>query len=231
MSKKSIAFIFARSGSKGVKNKNIQLINNVPLIAYSIISAIDSGLFSDIVVSTDSEEIADISKKYGASIPFMRPIHLATDESPEWLSWQHAVSSYMNVSEFDIFFSLPCTSPLRSKDDILMMHDYFINNKFDIVLGMTKSIRSPYFNIVKENKDRSIEKIINTRETVHRRQDAPETYDLTTTGYVTTPDYILNHNDLFSGLVGGYKIPVNRGLDIDNDYDLMIARKILKNND
>ena len=231
MNDKIVAFIFARSGSKGVKDKNIQLINNIPLIAYSINIAKDSNLFSDIVVSTDSQEIADIANSYGASTPFNRPAELATDESSEWLSWQHAVKSYMNITKFDYFFSLPVTSPLRSKNDILSMKDYFMDNSFDIVLGMTESHRSPYFNIVNKKDDGSVERVIDRANTISRRQDAPKTYDLTTTGYITTPDYILNNNNLFDGIVGGYEIPMNRSLDIDSEYDLMIARKILETNE
>lgn len=231
MKEKLIAFIFARSGSKGIKDKNIQLINNIPLIAYSIIAAKNSNIFSDIVVSTDSSEIADIATSYGASIPFMRPSDLATDDSSEWLSWQHAVKSYMNIVKFDYFFSLPSTSPLRSKNDILMMKDYFIDNSYDIVLGITESHRSPYFNMVKKNVDGSLEKVIDLDNIVTRRQDAPKTYDLTTLGYITTPDYILNNNNLFDGIVGGFEIPETRSLDIDDEYDLMIARKILETNE
>ena len=231
MNEKTVAFIFARSGSKGVKNKNIQLINNIPLIGYSINIAKDSNLFSDIVVSTDSKEIADIANLYGASTPFNRPADLATDESAEWLSWQHAVKSYMNIAKFDYFFSLPVTSPLRSKDDILMMKNYFMDNSYDIVLGMIESSRSPYFNIVKKKDDGSVERVIDLANTISRRQDAPKTYDLTTTGYITTPDYILNNNNLFDGIVGGYEIPMSRSLDIDSEYDLMIARKIFETNE
>ena len=231
MNEKTVAFIFARSGSKGVKNKNIQLINNIPLIGYSINIAKNSNLFSDIVVSTDSQEIAEIANLYGASTPFNRPADLATDESSEWLSWQHAVKSYMNITKFNYFFSLPVTSPLRSKDDILLMKDYFIHNSYDIVLGMIESPRSPYFNIVKKKDDGSLERLIDVPNTINRRQDAPRTYDLTTTGYITTPDYILNNSNLFDGTVGGYEIPINRSLDIDSEYDLMIARKMLETNE
>ena len=70
-----------------------------------------------------------------------------------------------------------------------------------------------------------------TDEFYFRRQDAPKTYDLTTTGYITTPDYILNNNNLFDGIVGGYEIPINRSLDIDSEYDLMIARKMSETNE
>ena len=106
-----------------------------------------------------------------------------------------------------------------------------MHNSYDIVLGMIESPRSPYFNIVKKKNDGSLERVIDTPNTINRRQDAPRTYDLTTTGYITTPDYILNNNNLFDGIVGGYEIPINRSLYIDSEYDLMIARKMLETNE
>ena len=107
----NIAFIFARGGSKGIKNKNIIDFGDKPLIAHTIDMAKKSRLFKDIVVSTDSEMIRNISLSYGATVPFMRPNDLATDESSEILSWKHAISNYDKT--IDTFVSLPCTSPLR----------------------------------------------------------------------------------------------------------------------
>ena len=84
---KTICFIGARGGSKGVPRKNIRKIAGKPLIAYTIESAINSGIFSSVVVSTEDKEIAKIAKKYGAEIPFLRPAEYATDNSPDfdWL--------------------------------------------------------------------------------------------------------------------------------------------------
>ena len=109
---KNIAFIFARGGSKGIKNKNILKFDDKPLIAHTIESAIMSQLFDDVVVSTDDDQIAEISTSYGASVPFIRPAKLASDNSNELLSWKHAIQNYEN--EISRFISLPCTSPLRN---------------------------------------------------------------------------------------------------------------------
>ena len=78
---KSICFIGARGGSKGVKRKNIRLLDGKPLIAYTIESALDSKCFEHVIVSTDDKEIASIAKKYGAIVPFLRPKKLANDHS------------------------------------------------------------------------------------------------------------------------------------------------------
>ena len=111
------AFIFARGGSKGIKRKNLVPFNGIPLIAHSILLAQKLSCIEKIYVSTDSEEIADVSRMYGASI-IKRPIELASDSSPEWLSWQHAIKYSVELNgNFDKFISLPTTSPLRIKSD------------------------------------------------------------------------------------------------------------------
>ena len=92
--KNNVAFIFARGGSKEIINKNIQTINNIPLIAYSINIAKKSEIFDDIVISTDSDHIAKIASDYGIKTDDLRPEKLASDESPEWLSWQYEVKKY-----------------------------------------------------------------------------------------------------------------------------------------
>ena len=98
---KTVAFIFARGGSKGVKRKNVRLLEGKPVIAYSIEAAKESSLVNDVYVSTEDDEIAKISASYGAKV-IKRPTELAGDNSPEWLSWQHAVNL---VENFDIFMN------------------------------------------------------------------------------------------------------------------------------
>ena len=115
---KTYAFIFARGGSKGVPGKNIKEICGKPLIAYSIEIAKEIEYIEKIYVSTEDDNIANVAKKYGADI-IPRPHNLAQDDSPEWLAWQHAVKWLGEKGEsFDIFVSLPATSPLRNKKDI-----------------------------------------------------------------------------------------------------------------
>ena len=107
----NVAFIFARSGSKG-SLKNILPFNGKPLIAWSIIRSLESEYISQVYVSTDCPEIASIAKDYGALVPSLRPAHLATDSSPEILSWQHSLSEYLslNSSYPDSFISVPCNT-------------------------------------------------------------------------------------------------------------------------
>ena len=188
---KTYAFIFARGGSKGVPGKNIKEICGKPLIAYSIEIAKEIESIEKIFVSTEDDNIATMAKKYGADI-ISRPVSLAEDDSPEWLAWQHAVKWLGTKGEsFDIFVSLPTTSPLRNKKDISQCLAS-LDEKTDMVVGITEATRSPYFNMVKENDDGFIDVLIKNDNCYTRRQETPAVFDMTTVAYVSRPDFIIN---------------------------------------
>lgn len=114
-----IAIVPARSGSKGLKDKNIKLLNGKPLLAYTIEAAQKSGCYSKIIVSTDSEKYARIAKQYGAEVPFLRNAETATDYASSW----EVVKEMLNRlqaqrEEFDTFTLLQPTSPMRTSRDI-----------------------------------------------------------------------------------------------------------------
>ena len=215
------AFIFARGGSKGIKRKNLVPFNGIPLIAHSILLAQEFSCIEKIYVSTDSEEIADVSRMYGASI-IKRPIELASDSSPEWLSWQHAIKYSVELNgSFDKFISLPTTSPLRIKSDI---EDCLQSlNDVDVVITATKSKRNPWFNMVQIDEFGQ-SKLINKNNAFHRRQDAPPCFDITTVAYVSTPEFILESSGIWEGRVATVVIPPERAIDIDTQMDLEFAR-------
>ena len=116
----AVAFIFARGGSKGLPGKNIRMFAGKPLIAWAIEHAHKAEGIGRVIVSTDSEEIAAVASQYGAEVPFMRPSHLAKDDSPEWLSWRHALEFIRNDegSLPDAMVSVPVTAPLRQPVDV-----------------------------------------------------------------------------------------------------------------
>ena len=113
--KNNVALIPARSGSKRVVNKNINPLNGHPLIAYSIVSAIESNIFDQVVVSTDSEEIAEIAISFSAEVPFLRPLHLAKDNTPGIETVKHLLGEFPCIK--DILLLQP-TSPLRRRIDV-----------------------------------------------------------------------------------------------------------------
>ncbi len=115
----AVAFVPARQGSKRVPGKNVRVLNGHPLLAYTIASALESGVFDAVIVSTDSEEIAAVARHYGAEVPFLRPLALAGDSSPdiEWL--EHMLGGLKGLGRtWDCFSLLRPTSPFRTADTI-----------------------------------------------------------------------------------------------------------------
>ena len=226
----TIACIFARAGSKGLPNKNIQTFNGKPLISWAVELALEVKQINKVFVSTDSEEIAEIARMAGASIPFIRPSELATDTSPEWHSWQHFIKFLADKDGRlpEVFLSLPATSPLRSTIDIENCLNEFKKGKADFVVGITPSERNPYFNMVKKGEDNQVDLVIQQGEKFSRRQDTPEVFDLTTVCYVGKPGTILTKNSIFEGKVAGVEIPRESAIDIDTELDFQIAEFLFK---
>ena len=224
------AFIFARGGSKGLPNKNIKILNGKPLIAWSIEHAKAVKRVGRVIVSTDSEEIARIAREYGAEVPFMRPLELATDESPEWLSWQHGLK-YLESTDGclpDLMVSIPATAPLRDVEDINNVIDEYQRNDTDMVITVTESYRSPFFNIVKEGLNGYVDLFMSSEKVVSRRQDCPKTFDITTVAYAARPSFVLNKKNMFEGRVRQVIVPKETSLDIDTLFDFEFAEYMFK---
>jgi len=222
------AFIFARGGSKGLPGKNILPLDGKPLLAHSIDHAKSIKRINRIIVSTDSEEIAKVAIKFGAEI-LMRPPNICEDDSPEFLSWKHAVN-YLNKESLvtnDAIISIPTTAPLRSPLDLERCLDEFEKYKPDAVVTVTDAHRNPYFNMVKKQANGEVKLVLNAKVGFSRRQDTPIMYDMTTVGYVLDTKFIMNNNHLFEGIVRNVFIPVERAIDIDTNLDFKIAEYIL----
>ena len=224
---KNFAFIFARGGSKGLPGKNIRPLAGKPLLQYSIDTALTSPSISQVFVSTDDPLIANVATSAGA-IVIERPAELATDSSPEWLSWRHAIEwAIAHYGPFDGFVSLPATSPLRSVLDVEAAIAKRHELDADICISVTLANRSPYFNMVRETVDGFVELVNKPTGEVVRRQDAPQVFDITTVVYATTPKFVLEHYGLFSGKVTSIEVPKERAVDIDDIYDFKLAEAIV----
>ena len=228
-----VCFIFARGGSKGIKNKNIKKLNRKPLIAYSIEKAKKIKSINDIIVSTDSERIKNISKFFGAQVPFLRPKGLAADNSPEILSWKHAIKSYerLKKKKIDIFISLPTTAPLVKSKTVKNAIEFFIKKKsqFDLLLSITDTNHFPQFNMVYCRKNNLVD-LIDKRKTITNRQKVKNIFNITTGFYISTPKFINKcNNSIFKGRISGYKINKLEAIDIDDIYDFKYADYLIKN--
>lgn len=228
--KQGVVLICARGGSKGLKNKNIKKINNLELVGWSIKIAKKIKNIKKIIISSDSKKIINIADKYGALAPFKRPKNISSSTANEFLVWKHAIKKIHQIYNFfpDFIISLPPTCPSRSIKDVNKALKFFLNNKFDGLVSICESNRSPYFNIVKKNKNQSIN-IFSTKNNIYRRQDAPKTYDLTTAFYIANTKYVLNTSSFLSGNIAGYQIQRKNGIDIDDIYDFNLAKIILEN--
>ena len=220
-----VAFVFARGGSKGLPGKNLRLFAGKPLIAHAIEHALAVSRIDRVIVSTDSPDIASVARDYGAQVPFLRPAELAADDSPEWLSWRHAlkfIQEEMGVLP-GAMVSVPVTAPLRRSEDIERCLDLYSEGGADVIVTVSQAHRSPYFNMVQRRPDGTVALVVQTSKEFARRQDVPAVFDMTTIAYVADPVFVLSRGSIFQGRVKAVEIPPERAIDIDTLLDFEIA--------
>ncbi|MBM3251617.1 MAG: acylneuraminate cytidylyltransferase family protein [Candidatus Omnitrophica bacterium] len=222
--------IFARGGSKGLPRKNIKELAGKPLIAYAIEIGRAITQINKLIVSTDDKEIAQVSLKYGAEVPFVRPAELARDDSPELLSWKHALITMQEQlkHKIDVLLTIPTTSPLRNVSDVENVLGALLNSDADIVVTVKEAERNPYFNMLVVDHNGYARLPMNSDKIISCRQETPKIYDMTTVAYAARTEYILNTNSVLAGKVKVVLIPKQRSLDIDSLLDFEIADFLIK---
>jgi CMP-N-acetylneuraminic acid synthetase len=221
--------IGARGGSKGLAGKNIRPLFGKPLIAWSIEQAKACPEINRVVVSTDSEAIADVARQYGAEVPFMRPAELANDSAGKWEVWQHALAACEKhyAESIDIFVDLDCTSPLRDVEDISRAIAQFIESGVDAVFSVCEARKNPYFNML-EVVDGCQRICKALSHPIVRRQDAPAVYEHVASIYVLSPDYLRTGSGLLSGCTQGYDISMSKSLDVDSQFDFELIEYLMR---
>ncbi len=224
-----ICVIGARGGSKGLAGKNIRPLLGKPLIAWSIEQAKACPEIDRVVVSTDSEAIAEVARSYGADVPFMRPAELANDSAGKWEVWQHALAACeRHYSEpIDIFVDLDCTSPLRDVQDISKAIMQFKSTGADAVFSVCEARKNPYFNML-EVVDGCQRICKALPHPIVRRQDAPAVYEHVASIYVLSPDYLRTGIGLLSGCTQGYEIGASKSLDVDSQFDFELIEYLMR---
>jgi len=231
---KILTLIPARSASKGIKNKNIRPLNGKPLIAYSIKQAQQSNYSSQmrIIVSTDSEKYASISKQLGAEVPFLRPKEISQDLSTDYEFITHALDYLEKKENYipDIVLQLRPTQPCRKVEDIDVCLDLFIKNRsnYDSLRTIKKFEKSPYkmYSINDNNLVPLFTEIKGIKEPYNQcRQLLPDTY--LHIGYID----IFNTSIVKNGTISGKKvypyIIENETIDIDTEEDWKKAEELL----
>jgi len=227
--KKILGVITARGGSKGIPEKNIKLLGDKPLIAHTIEAAKKSGLITHLIVSTDDENIAEVAKKYGAKVPFMRPEDLAEDKTPHLPVMQHAIS-FMEKKlkiKFDYVIILQPTSPFRTPEDIDMTIQKLINSDADSAVSLVEIIGDHPIKAKRIKDDRVLPYYEFEKEPA-RRQDLEKAYKRSSAVYVIKRDVIMN-GSLYGEHTIGYIVPRDRSIDIDVPFDWVIAEAMLDN--
>ncbi|AET57669.1 Posttranslational flagellin modification protein B [Paenibacillus terrae HPL-003] len=220
---KCLAIIPARGGSKGLPGKNIRLLHDKPLIQYSIEAALNSGCVDEVVVTTDSEEIARVSGQAGAAVPFIRPGELATDEAKSIDVLKHAVEFYEQTKNqfFDVIMLLQPTSPLRNAIDIKEAYTIFLSNQADSLQSVTLSGVQPY--LLREMDNGQLTSYLKGEREHLRRQDLKELYALNGAIYIVKRDLLMSSGTLVGRHNCGYIMPKERSVDIDDEFDLKMA--------
>lgn len=224
--------IAARGGSKGIKHKNIYPISGKPLIAYTIAQALAWGKARHVVVSTDSEKIAQVARRYGALVPFMRPAKLASDTAGKLPVIRHALVTCENLfgCRYDLVVDLDVTAPVRTIADLDACLKIYLTDKPNTILSVVLSHKNPYFNMLEVNPNGGIKICKRPRRKLVRRQDAPAVYDANASIYFYLRDYLMKAKN--PSLTGHhsrmYLMPEVSGFDIDREVDLKFLEFLVK---
>lgn len=226
---KILLTIAARGGSKGIKNKNIRPLFGKPLIAYTIAVAKKWGKADRVIVSTDSEKIAEIAKCYGAEVPFMRPRELAEDDTPKLKVLHHALRYFESKGEFyDVLIDLDATAPLRLVSDLDNALKIFLSSDAKTLISVTRARKNPYFNMV-EIDEMGFAKLSKIPDRpVYSRQKAPKVYELNASIYIFRVPDIYELDSAISEKTVIYEMPPERSVDIDSELDWLFVEFLVE---
>lgn len=224
---KVLAIIPARGGSKGVPRKNILEIKGKPLISYSIEAGLEAkkrGAIDELVVSTDDEEIAEISKKAGAKVPFMRPDYLSSDTAKSVDVMIHAYEYYKEQgNEFDAILLLQPTAPLRTADNICEAMNIFSKSKASSLISCYKE--EYICDLVSYHKDGDFALALNPEHNRGgRRQDLPDIYVRNGAIYITSVEQMISNKRVFDDRPAMYIMPKEDSVNIDCMDDVELLR-------
>jgi len=226
-----LGIIPARGGSKGIKKKNISDLNGRPLISYTIEAAFESNVLSDIVVSTDDKEIAEISRTLGALVPFIRPKNLSDDKAESAPVVKHALLFMENLKEirYDAILMLQPTSPLRTALHIKKSVELLRKNEFDSVVSVVSVNGYHPLRMKRIFKGRLENFIPQDSWNLKPRQDLPEVYIRNGAIYLIDRDVFLNNGELIGKSPAGFVMREEESVNIDSPIDLVLANILISN--
>lgn len=224
-----ICTITVRAGSKGVPGKNLRVVAGRPLFGHSVWQAARSGLFDEVVVSSDSAEILATAADFGATGTVTRPAEMATDTAGKVPAIRHAVleTEARLGARFDTCVDLDATSPLRTLDDLRACVALFDASDVDSVITGTEARRNPYFNLVEEQPDGTVAVSKRPAADVLRRQDAPRCFDMNGSIYVWRRDALVEDPVVFYPSTILFEMPPERSIDVDSPFDFQVVEWLM----
>lgn len=223
-----LIIIPARSGSKGLPNKNILHLNNKPLIHYTIEAARKNFNDNIIRISTDCNNIKSICEKTGIKVNDLRPKILAKDNTSSYDVINYELQKYCKSNiEPDVLILLQPTSPLRNSNNILEALKLYENN-LDMVVSVKKSHTNPYFNLFEEDKNGFLNKSKHSNFT--RRQDCPNTFEYNGAIYIINVKSLKKFKSLNFKKIKKYVMSDYNSIDIDNEIDFKLCEILLNEN-
>ncbi|WBW95441.1 acylneuraminate cytidylyltransferase family protein [Oceanirhabdus sp. W0125-5] len=224
--KKILAVIPARGGSKGIKNKNIVKLQGKHLIGYTIEVCKESLYIDEYIVSTDSEDIKEVSELYGAKVPFYRPEHLASDSAKSIDVVLHVLDKVeRNSGKYDIVVLLQPTSPLRTVEELDNAIVEFVKRGGESLVSVCECEKSPI--LMREILHGKLTEIVNFRGNNLRRQELPIYYMFNGAIYINTVNMLKNKNCFVDEDTIPFIMDRENSVDIDEEKDLIIAEYYL----
>lgn len=223
-----LGVIPARGGSKGVPKKNIRPLAGKPLIAYSTEQAKRSKYISRVVVSTESEEIAEVARKWGAEV-IKRPEELARDETPTIDIIIHVLDYLKKEENYtpDTVVLLQPTSPLRTSEDIDNAIGLFLNAQDCLSLVSVTEFDHPPFWAMKI-EDNFLKPIFDKKYFRMRRQELPKAYRPNGAIFISTPRVLYEYRTFYTPTTIAYIMPPERSVDIDTEFDFLLAEFLIR---
>ncbi len=222
--------ICCRGGSKGVPGKNIRPLAGKPLLTHTVEAAKGSRLLNDLVLSTDSEAIAEVGRQAGIAVPFMRPAHLATEFANKWDVFRHLVEQYesAHAARVDLLVDMDVTVPLKTSADIDGAIALALDQPaLEVVITGYEPERNPYFNMMEIGPDGAATVVKRSEKPIVRRQDAPVVYGLTPAAYVVRREALYTHDHWSRARCGIYPMPRERAVDIDSELDFKLVEALM----
>ena len=229
--KKVLGIIPARDGSKGLPGKNTHPLCGKPLIAWSIEAGLACPCLDEVMVTTDSPEIAAVASQFGAQVPFLRPAHLASDTATSFDAIKHTLDFYRDRFNrtFDLFVLLEPTSPLREVSDINQALEALVATPdAEAVMSFCRcdSVH-PSFMVCKDDHG-FLKPFAGTQIEAKRRQDLPEVFFPEGTIYASTVAAYLQRCTFFHDRTLVYAVPRWKSPEVDDMYDLVMIEAIMK---